>query len=116
MLRVRSTNSGVLRLVNCAFWGPCNQIARISGRGTVGLSDCTFVQGDQKKEGKSAIQADSGKILIRGCEFREDKPQIELGEGVRHAIIAENIMTGKLRVINHSKDPLDLKSNASDSN
>lgn len=115
MVRVSSTNSGVLRMENCAFWGPCNQIARIAGRGTVGMTDCTFVQWDHNKEGKPAIQADSGKILVRGCEFRENKPQIELGEGVRHAVIAENIITGKLRVINHSKDPLDLKSNASDS-
>jgi hypothetical protein len=115
MVRVGSSNSGVLRFVNCAFWGPCNQIAKIAGRGTVGLTDCTFVQWDRNKEGKPAIEADGGKVLIRGCEFREDKPQVELGEDLRHAVIAENIITGKLRVINHSKDPVDLNSNASDS-
>jgi hypothetical protein len=34
---------------------------------------------------------------------------------VRHAIIADNIVNGKLRVINHSKAPLHLDSNESDS-
>ena len=41
MLEVRDTNSGVIRVSNSAFWGPCNQIAKIGGQGTVGF---TFAQ------------------------------------------------------------------------
>ena len=104
MVRVASTNSGSVRFVNCAFWGPCNQIAKISGKGTVGFSDCTFVQWDHKKEGRAALQIESGTILVRGCEFQENKPQIELGENVRRAIISDNIITGKLRITNRSND------------
>ena len=33
MVDVKPTNRGSVRLVNCAFWGPCQQIARIAGRG-----------------------------------------------------------------------------------
>ena len=40
MVEVAQTNNGSVRFVNCAFWGPCNQIARIAGTGTVGFSDC----------------------------------------------------------------------------
>jgi hypothetical protein len=102
MVRVEAANSGSVRFVNCAFWGPCNQIAKISGRGTVGFSDCTFVQWDHKNEGRHAIQADGGTLLVRGCEFRENKPQIELGESVRRSVISDNIFTGKPRITNRS--------------
>ena len=107
MIRVESSNSGSVRLVNCAFWGPCNQIAKIAGRGTVGFSDCTFVQWDRNQEGRAAIQADSGSVLVRGCEFQQDRPQVELGEKVRRAVISGNIITGKLRITNHSQAKLD---------
>ena len=54
MVRVESANFGSVRFVNCAFWGPCNQIAKVSGHGTVGFSDCTFVQWDHHNEGRHA--------------------------------------------------------------
>jgi hypothetical protein len=114
MIEVGTNHTGSVRFVNCAFWGPCHQIAKAGGRGTVGFSDCIFVQWDQKKEGRHAIQATGGTVLVRGCEFREDKPQVELGEKVRRAVIADNIFTGKPRVTNRSKIPLALDRNAAD--
>src|SRR5436190_9394332 len=48
---------------------------------SVGFSDCTFVQWDRNKEGRHALQFESGSVLVRGCEFQENKPQISLGEG-----------------------------------
>lgn len=112
MVEVGTNHTGSVRFVNCAFWGPCNQIAKVAGRGTVGFSDCVFVEWDQKKEGRHAIQARSGTVLVRGCEFRQDKPQIELGEAVRRAVIADNLFRGKPRVTNLSKIPLALDRNA----
>ena len=103
MVRVGNENAGSVRFVNCSFWGPCNQIAKIAGRGTVGFSDCTFVQWDRNKEGRAAIQADGGTVLVRGCEFQENKPQVELGENVRRAVVTGNIFTGKSQIENHSK-------------
>jgi hypothetical protein len=114
MIRVEAGNSGSVRFANCAFWGPCNQIAKIAGRGTVGFSDCTFVQWDSKKEGRHALQIDGGTVLVRGCEFQQDKPQIELGEAVRRVVISDNVFTGQPRVTNHSKHVLNLNNNASD--
>ena len=103
MVRIGATNSGSVRFVNCAFWGPCNQIAVIEGTGTAGFSDCTFVQWDRKNEGRAALQARSGALLVRGCEFREDKPQLSLGESVTRAVITDNLMRGKTRIANESK-------------
>jgi hypothetical protein len=103
MVRVGKDHGGAVRFVNCSFWGPCRQIARLAGHGTVGFSDCTFVQWDGNREGCSAIQADGGALLVRGCEFREDKPTIELGEAVRQAVITDNLFAGKPRITNHSK-------------
>jgi len=114
MVRVDDSNGGALRFVNCAFWGPCNQIAKIAGRGTVGFSDCTFVQWDHSGEGRAAIQAESGSLLVHGCEFQENKPQVELGENVRRAVITDNIVTGSVRVTNHSRRSVIITNNAGD--
>ena len=111
MVEIKSSNSGSVRFVNCAFWGPCNQIAKISGKGTVGFSDCTFVEWDRKSEGRHALQVHDGSVLVRGCEFQQDKPQIELGENVRRAIISDNLIAGKLRVTNRSKGQVKISNN-----
>jgi hypothetical protein len=102
MIEVEKSNTGSIRFVNCAFWGPCNQIAKIAGTGTVGFGDCTFVQWGGKQGDRHAIQADGGTVLIRGCEFRQDRPQIKLGEGVERAIITENLFAGPERIVNQS--------------
>lgn len=114
MVRVGSNNTGSVRFVNCAFWGPCNQIAKIEGQGTVGFSDCTFVQWDRKKEGRPALQVESGTVLVRGCEFRENKPQLALGEKVRRAIISENILRGQARIENRCGTNSIITNNSSD--
>lgn len=113
MVRVGPDNSGSVRFENCAFWGPCNQIAKIAGRGTVGFGDCTFVQWDGKREGRAAIQAESGTVLVRGCEFQENKPQIELGKSVRRAVVTGNVFTGKAQITNRSSHAV-ISNNAAD--
>ena len=112
MIEVSETNSGSVRFVNCAYWGPCNQIARIAGNGTVGFSDCTFVQWDRGNEGRPALNVTGGSLIVRGCEFQRDKPQIELGEAVRRAVIADNLITGKLRIANRSQGTVIIDNNA----
>lgn len=114
MVRVETNNTGVVRFDNCAFWGPCNQIAKIAGRGTVGFNGCTFVQWDRNKEGRAAIQAESGTVLVSGCEFQENKPQVELGENVRRAVISGNIFTGEARITNNSTHAVVINDNVSD--
>jgi hypothetical protein len=114
MVRVETTNVGSVRFVNCAFWGPCNQIAKISGKGTVGFSDCTFVQWDREKKGLAALQAAGGTLMVRGCEFQQDKPQIDLGEGVRRAVISDNTVRGSLRINNQTKATVTIANNVGD--
>ena len=114
MVAVKSENAGSVRFVNSAFWGPCNQIAKIAGRGTVGFSDCIFMQWDHKNEQRAALQVESGTILVRGCEFQQDKPQIALGEKVRRAVISDNVIKGKLRVANASSKKFQISNNAAD--
>jgi hypothetical protein len=103
MINVAEDNTGSIRFVNCAFWGPCNQIAKIAGDGTVGFGDCTFVQWGGREGNLPAIQARSGTVLIRGCEFRQNRPQIQLSRGVDRAIIAENLFAGPERIINQAE-------------
>jgi hypothetical protein len=112
MIAVEAGNHGSVRFVNCAFWGPCNQIARIAGPGTVGFSDCTFVQWDRRREGRHAIQAESGALLVRGCEFRAPRPQIALGEAVRRAVISDNLFAGPARIKNAAAGTVVIHDNA----
>ncbi len=113
MIDVGKDNTGSARFVNCAFWGPCNQIARIAGNGTVGFGDCTFTQWGGKNGDLPAIQVQSGTILIRGCEFRQDRPPIRLGKAVRRAVIAENVFTGSARIANESEGNVQIGLNSS---
>jgi len=101
MVEVGSAHHGVVRFSNSAFWGPCNQIAKIAGTGTVGFSDCTFVQWGKEGD-RAAIQAASGTVLIRGCEFRQNKQHISLGEAVDRAVITGNIFKGPALINNAS--------------
>jgi hypothetical protein len=114
MVQVAETNKGSVRFANCAFWGPCRQIARVSGKGTVGFSDCTFSQWDSKKEGRPAIEATSGTLLVRGCEFRQDKPQVVLGKDVERAVITGNVFRGQAQVTNHGQGDVHLADNAAE--
>lgn len=103
MVEVTKTNNGSLRFSNCAFWGPCNQIARLAGRGTTTFGDCNFSDWDAKNQGRHAIQVESGTVVVRGCDFQRPKAQIELKEGVRRAIITSNVISGPMRILNNSK-------------
>lgn len=111
MIEVRPTNKGVVRISNSAFWGPCNQIAKINGQGTVGFSDCTFVQWGKDGD-RAAIQASSGSVLIRGCEFRQQKPHISLGNDVDRAVIVGNLFAGKAQIQNLSRSDVQIGLNA----
>lgn len=54
---------------------------------------------------------ESGTVLVRGCEFRENKAQIELGEDVRRAVLTGNVLTGKERIANRSKGQVKISDN-----
>lgn len=111
MVEVAASNHGSVRFVNCAYWGPCRQIAKLAGQGTVGFSDCTFCQWDAGREGRHAIQAQGGSLLVRGCEFQADRPQVSLGQAVGRAIITDNLVTGAPRIDNQSQGVVRIANN-----
>jgi hypothetical protein len=116
MIVIKDTHQGTVRFVNCAFWGPCNQNAVIEGTGTVGFSDCTFMHwGRHQKEGTFySIDARGGSVLVRGCDFKEDKAQIRLGPNIKRAIISENLIRGENRIVDQSSGNVVIRDNLSD--
>ncbi len=107
MIRITDTHTGSFRVMNSAFWGPCNRNVVMDGPGTVGFSDCTFVQWGKSKEknvtppegGFPSIDAYGGTLLVRGCEFLETRRQVHLHENVERAIISENMVNGKVDIV-----------------
>ncbi len=90
-LLIEDTCRGSVRLVNCAFWGPNRQCVLSHSRSFVSLSDCFISsEGRKKNPGVSLIEADGGKLQVRGCSFGSDEPAIALKAGLKSAIITEN--------------------------
>ena len=88
---VEDTCRGSVRLVNCAFWGPNRQCVVSHSRSFVSLSDCYLSStGRAKNPGVSLVEADGGKLQVRGCSFGTDEPGIALKKGLQHAIVTEN--------------------------
>lgn len=113
-VEVSPTNVGKIRFVNCAFWGVGTNIARIDGKGTTSFGDCIFFQWDREKKNVPAIDVRGGSVQIHDCDFREDKPQVSLGEKVKKAIIADNLVRGEVRVVNESKGKVEIHGNVGD--
>jgi hypothetical protein len=89
-------------------------VARIAGEGTVGFSDCTFTQWGGQAGDRHAIQVQSGTVLVRGCEFRQDRPQILLEKEVKRAIVTQNLFQGAERILNRSAGKTQISMNLSD--
>jgi hypothetical protein len=88
---LENTCQGSVRLVNCAFWGPNRQCVVSHSKSFLSLSDCylstTF---GQNKSRLPLVEADGGKLQVRGCSFGTDEPSLALRKGLQHAIITEN--------------------------
>jgi hypothetical protein len=116
MVVVGPENFGTVRFVNCSFWGQNNQIARIAGTGSIGFSDCYFMNWDKNQENRAAIQAAGGRLIVRGCDFfpfsSPEAPQIQLGPEVTQAVITGNIFQGPQKIINQSKGDVQIGLNS----
>jgi len=105
--------NGKVEFVNSAFWGPGHQIAKIYGSGTVAFSGCTFVQWNGDNTGRYAIQAyNATSLIVEGCEFQQNAPQVYIGPSVPRAVIANNLITGPVRIDNLSKGNIQISGNA----
>jgi hypothetical protein len=102
---VDKTCGGSVRLVNCAFWGPARQCVVSHSQSFVSLSDCYLSSsGREKNPGVFLVEADGGKLQVRGCSFGSDEPSIALRKGLRHAIITENNGVHGVEILNEIGD------------
>lgn len=127
MVEVLDTNRGVVRISNSSFWGPCERIAKIAGKGTVSFNGCTFVEWAERFVGSeteyerdispvAAIQAIGGSLLVQGCEFRANKPHVDLGPAVDRAVICGNLFCGPIQIRNAATSDVQVGFNATSTN
>jgi hypothetical protein len=114
---VGASNSGAVRFVNSAFWGPSHKIANIAGSGSVGFESCVFNEWDSKGTGQPAILVSGGDLQVRGCDFQRSHPggQITLAAGSGKAVITDNLIAGKLNIVNGGAKLAVIQNNAPDS-
>ncbi len=121
MVRVGPRNRGTVRFNNCAFWGPTDRCAVVEGDdiGMVSFANCTFAEWpedrsmkpEQREKRDPAVAALGGSVMVRGCEFRDHKPQVYLGPELQGAIITDNIMHWPINIQSDMKAPAIIKDN-----
>lgn len=92
-----TNNIGVLQFNNCSFWGPVAQIARLEA-GTTSFHQCNFHHWDAKKEGRPAMEALGGDLVISNSNFQHGGEEVRLGARVRSAIVTGNLTRGPMDV------------------
>ncbi len=90
--------------MNCAFWGPAAQNVVSHSQSFVSLSDCYLSSGRQTHEPRPLLEADSGRLQVRGCSFATGEPSIRLGNGLKHAIVSENNGANGVEIVNEIGD------------
>jgi hypothetical protein len=121
MVRVGPGNRGTVRFNNCAFWGPTDRCALVEGRdvGMVCFSNCTFAEWpenrgmpqEQRSKRDPCVAALGGSVMIRGCEFRDHKPQVYLGPELRGAVVTDNIMHWPVDIRSEMKEQAVIANN-----
>ena len=119
-----ATNKGAVRLVNSAFWGPSNEIARVDGApgSSVGFSGCLFNAWDAVKQNRSAIAVTGPVDLqVQDSVFQFPPPgagtarsHVSMGPGSGKAIITGNLVAGPLVVVDGGAKKIIQASNADD--
>jgi hypothetical protein len=103
---VEKTCTGSVRLVNCSFWGPARKCVESHSAGFVSLSDCYFEISGRSSTGQvpgvALVEADNGRLQIRGCTFGSREPNIVLRGGVEHAIVSENNGAHGVEIVNEA--------------
>jgi hypothetical protein len=103
---VENSCQGSVRLVNCSFWGPNRQCVVSHGKSFLSLSDCylstTF--GGKNEPRRPLVEADGGKLQVRGCSFGTEEPSVALRKGLQSAIVTENNGVRGAQIINEIGD------------
>jgi hypothetical protein len=94
---ISSTNTGPVKFVNSAFWGPSSSIARVEGSSVTTFSGCQFVEWGEETQGDRglpAVAVKQGKLIITSSVFHQNKLSIALDESVSQAVIQGNVFSG----------------------
>jgi len=110
---VEKTCEGSVRLVNCSFWGPNRQCVVSHGKSFLSLSDCylSTLYGGETNARPPLVEADGGKLQIRGCSFGTDQTSVALRKGLQHAIITENNGVRGAQIVNEIGDQAVIANN-----
>jgi hypothetical protein len=109
---VNKSCHGSVRLNNCSFWGPSHQNVVSHSSSFVSLADCYFSSsGRARNPGFALVDADSGKLQVRGCSFGTDEPSIALRKGVASAIITGNNGVRGVEITNEIGDAAIISEN-----
>jgi len=112
---VADTNTGPVKFVNSAFWGPSQSVADIAGSGLASFTSCEFVEWAEQGNNSeaAAIRLRSGKLQLNGNNFHQDKTQVEFGKDTT-AVITANIFTGGKKWIDNGAKNIQEMANAFD--
>jgi hypothetical protein len=103
-------------LNNCAFWGPLDRCIWLRApEAQLTATACGFDAWDVGAIGSAAIQADSGKLIVQGCNFQREGTHALIGEAVQSAILMGNQAGIGLRVDNQAGARTQLVANETDS-
>lgn len=118
---IEKTCTGSVRFENCSFFGnnkmgkPVDKKAVVShSQGFVSLSNCyfdIFVEKPEDARGKVIVEADGGKLQVRGCSFQSPEPSVVLRKGLKHAIVCENNGVNGVEIVNEIGDDAIIANN-----
>jgi len=91
---VGEKNRGMIRFVNCSFWGSTNNIARIDGEGRVSFNSCAFRQWGGEDRSRPAFLHNGGTLQVTDSQFAWFAPQAEIGAKAQGTILANNVHSG----------------------
>lgn len=103
MMEVTASHRGVVQLSNCAFWGPCEVVALLDGKGNTSLSQCNFHNYTGNPTGAYTVEGRGGHLILQACRFGTNLPDIRLGKGVETAILMGNWFHRSKEILNESQ-------------
>jgi len=105
MVEVVKDHAGVVQFSNCSFWGPCQTVATLDGKpeSTVSFNQCNFKNGLPDRVEPYALDVRSGSLIVQGCRFAQDGPDIKLSDEVQAATIFGNWFMVSKEIDNKSK-------------
>lgn len=61
-------------------------------------------EGSQKQGISVILEANNGRLQVRGCSFKSNEPGVVLRKGLNHAIVSENNGANGVEIINEIGD------------